>query len=523
MAADLNSVYVLLRSQAARRAEFSAIEFQGGTLSYQELLCEVDRHASLLRNLGVGRGDRVGIHLQKSPEEVVATLAIAALGAVFVNINYQWSASQVRHVLNDCDICVLITDTRKTDALAELLNLSTLRSVVITDLIGPHDRFVSWDHVAGPFDWDRGYQPLSTDLAALLYTSGSTGTPKGVMVTQRNLLDGARVVCQYLELEESDRILSVPPFNFDYGLNQLIDVLWLGATLVLQATPLPVEIVRAVDRHRITVLPLVAPSWIQVLRVLDDEPMTIRPLRIATNTGGKIPTGLLNEVPRLLPKVSFFLMYGLTEAFRSTYLPPVWFQQKAGAIGIAVPDNEIFVVDPERGICGPNETGELLHRGCLVTRGYWGRPDLSAQKIRPNPHLRELIGDEPVVHSGDLVRLDDDGVCWFVGRLDNMIKCSGFRISPTEVEDLLSAIDGVIEVIAFGVEDDELGQVVHVAAYVEAQITEEKLLVQQCRKTMPNYMQPRRIYLQRAPFPRTSTGKLDRQAIIEECRALLLL
>ena len=413
-----NTLYDLLRRQGNSKPEQTALVSGSCNMSYMDLLREVEVRAYQLQSLGVHRGDRIGIHLRKSPEEVIATFAIASLGAVFVNINYQWTSFQLRHVINDCAISVLVTDSRKTRQLNDMLRDDLLQTVIATDLTESRGGIEAWTScIDTPENW-RSYNPISSDLAALLYTSGSTGSPKGVMVTHCNVLDGARVVSEYLGLMSSDRLLSVPPFNFDYGLNQLTGSVWVGATLILQSTTLPVEILRSVQTYEATVLPLVAPSWVQVLRVLMDEAMPLPSLRIATNTGGKIPGNLLRHVAGLLPGVSFFLMYGLTEAFRSTYLPPALFEEKLGAIGIAVPDNEIFVIDHKKGICGPDETGELVHRGSFVSRGYWGKPELTDERIKPNKHLRDIIGDEPVVHSGDLVRIDKDGICRFIGRCD---------------------------------------------------------------------------------------------------------
>jgi acyl-CoA synthetase (AMP-forming)/AMP-acid ligase II len=238
-------------------------------------------------------------------------------------------------------------------------------------------------------------------------------------------------------------------------------------------------------------------------------------LRYVTNSGGKIPGTILEAMPRVLPGVQIYLMYGLTEAFRSTYLPPELFHRKAGSIGRAVPNVEVFVVDPTTGSCGPGEVGELIHRGSLVSRGYWGDPALTAERIRPNPHLAPLIGDEPVLHSGDLVRLDDEGYLWFVGRADGMIKCSGYRISPTEVEEVLYQSEVVEDAVAFGVPDELLGQAVHaVVALRPGRTADEAALRRFCEPRMPTYMVPARIRVWDGALPRTANGKLDRPAVI---------
>jgi acyl-CoA synthetase (AMP-forming)/AMP-acid ligase II len=212
-------------------------------------------------------------------------------------------------------------------------------------------------------------------------------------------------------------------------------------------------------------------------------------------------------------------MYGLTEAFRSTWLPPGKFASKPGAIGQAIPNAECWVVDPDIGVCGPGQEGELVHRGALVSLGYWGRPEDTAAKIRPCPALAHLIGDEPVVWSGDIVRVDDDGDFWFVGRRDGMLKCSGFRLSPTEVEEIAHRSELIGEVVAFGVDDEALGQAVHVAVSPPAResAVDIEALGRYFRDHMPHYMVPRAIHV-RPAMPRTASGKIDRPRVIAESR-----
>lgn len=516
----VNTIYRLLEHRADTHGARLALVDGDITLEYRQLYSAVNRLANGLLRCGLQRGQRVGIHLPRQAEEVIASLAISAAGGVFVNIHAQSSQRQVRHILEDCKAFALITDGPRLRKLGDLGEVPSLRHLILADndsAAAAKPEAIKWETLQGESDAPPAHPCISKDLAALLYTSGSTGTPKGVMVSQANLMDGARIVSHYLGLRDEDRILSVPPLNFDYGLNQLLDALWVGGALVLQRVPMPMEIVRSIQQHQVTVLPMVAPSWVQFLRLLEASSLSLPSLRIVTNTGGKIPTSLLSLVPGTLPDVAFFLMYGLTEAFRSTYLPPEWFATKMGAIGIPVPDNEIFVIN-DTGLCGPGETGELVHRGCLVSLGYWGKPDLTAERIHPNPYLAPLIGNEPVVHSGDLVQVDEDGVIWYRGRTDDMIKCSGFRISPTEVEEVVSLISNVRESVAFGVDHEDLGQVVHLAVSMDPKDYDADNIVASFRKLAPSYMVPGRVYLFASPLPRTANGKINRPEVIRVCR-----
>lgn len=503
-----------LPERAAEPALISASEH----VSYGALAAAVERLAAALIGAGVQRGQRVGVHLPKSVDEVVATFAIARAGAVFVNINDRWTLGQLGYVIEDCGIEVLVTDFRRARALVSDPLHSRLRRVFVRGRRAP-------DGMTPLEALPEGTAPpcpaVGGDLAALLYTSGSTGLPKGVMLTHTNVVEGARSVARYLRNDASDRVLGLLPMSFDYGQSQVTTMFLVGGAVVLHSVMMPAEIVRAVQTHGVTGIAAVPPAWIPLVRALQESPVALPSLRYITNSGGKVPPDILDAFPVVFPGVDIYLMYGLTEAFRSTYLPPEQFADKRGAIGGAIPGVEVFVVDPERGLCGPDEVGELVHRGALVSRGYWGKPEATAERVRPCPALGDLIGDEPVVFSGDLVRRDEDGVLWFVGRRDGMIKTSGFRLSPTEVEDVVFASGIVSDVVAFGVPDDTLGERVHCAVSGRETPVDVEALGAWCRSAMPAYMVPHRFFVWESPMPRTSSGKLDRPTVIARAREVL--
>jgi acyl-CoA ligase (AMP-forming) (exosortase A-associated) len=508
------SIYDLLEKNLTANPDKAAIVDGEQEITYARLGAEVDALAACLVRLGVARGDRVGIYLRKSVEEVAATFACARIGAVFVNINAQWTLAQMDYVVQDCGIRVLCADSRAARAISKAGTRDNLVHIVVKGKPPLGDRFVPWPADGSP----QNVSPpgRDTSLAALMYTSGSTGRPKGVMLTHRNIVAGARSVSRYLRNTSDDRALGLPPLSFDYGLNQLTTMFLVGGTLVLQSVAMPSEIAKTVVSQGVTGMAAVPPTWIELVRYLDGEPIGATSLRYITNTGGKIPDGILADMPKVFPGVDVYLMYGLTEAFRSTYLPPRLFSRKRGAIGYAVPNAEVFVVDPEHGICGPGEQGELLHAGSFVSMGYWNRPRDTAEKIKVCPHLTKVIGEEKVVYSGDMVRIDDDGVLWFVSRMDSMIKCSGFRVSPTEIEEIVSASGLVSDVVAFGEPHEDLGEMVQVAvtwsASNDAPVSH---LMTYLVREMPNYMIPGAVHAWGSRMPRTASGKLDRPAVID--------
>ncbi|MFT4014130.1 MAG: AMP-binding protein [Paracoccus sp. (in: a-proteobacteria)] len=512
------SMWRMLADNLPERAEKIAAIDSARSATYAELVSESGRVADWLRSRGIRPGDRVIVHLRKGIDEVVAMFGAWKAGAVVVNVNTRWTAEQLAYVARDCRARAVIL---ARPAMAALTGDHALADDTAFLIQGKAEGLAQgadrWTALAA----DSGSapdEPQPRDLAMIIYTSGSTGKPKGVMLSHRNIRVGAVSVAQYLKLGADDRLLSVLPYSFDAGLNQLTTMMLMGGTIVHQPLTMPAEILRMARDTAVTGIAGVPPLWNQLVRLLNDEPMALPALRRITNTGGKIPPNILELLPKVFPGVDVYLMYGLTEAFRSTYLPPEKFARKMGSIGRQIPNAQVFAIKHGEGIAGPGEQGELVHAGPLVSMGYWEKPEVTAERIRPCPELRHLIGDDPVVYSGDLVRVDDEGDLWFVSRMDEMIKTLGFRLSPTEVEDALSKSGMVTDVVAFGVEDDEIGQAVHIAATFLPHADEAALTIH-CAKAMPHYMRPRNFYAWPGPMPRTASGKLDRPAIIAAAKA----
>lgn len=511
----------LLADNLPRQPEKVAAVDAGRSASFAELAAQAGRVCDWLRGRGIVPGDRVIVHLRKGIDEVAAMFGAWKAGAVVVNVNIRWTAAQLAYVARDSRARAVIGPKAALTALTGDHALPPDTAFLVQGKAeGLAQGADPWTALAA----DTGSAPDEIDphgLAMIIYTSGSTGAPKGVMLSHRNIRAGAISVAQYLGLAQDDRLLSVLPYSFDAGLNQLTTALLKGATIVHQPLTMPAEIVRMAREQAVTTIAGVPPLWNQIVRLLDASPTPLPALRRITNTGGKIPPNILELLPKVFPGTDIFLMYGLTEAFRSTYLPPARFAAKMGSIGQQIPNAQVFAVEHGIGIAGPGEQGELVHAGPLVSMGYWEKPEVTAQKIRPCPELAHLIGDAPVVYSGDLVRVDDDGDMWFVSRMDEMIKTLGFRLSPTEVEDALSQSGLVTDVVAYGVEHPDLGQAVHVAVTYLPD-TDPAALNTHCARVMPHYMRPLNFHTWDGAMPRTASGKLDRPAIIAAAKAATL-
>ncbi len=506
--------------ESARRAPGAEALMYGATrLDYAALAGAVEAAAGALLASGTGRGERVAVYLEKRVENVCAMFGAAAAGAVFVPVNPLLKAEQVAYILADCNVRVLVTSVERLAQLAPALaSCPDLRTVLVVgdahrvpELAGVAVR--GWDEAqrepeAGVLAARRA---IDADMAAILYTSGSTGRPKGVVLSHRNMVAGARSVASYLENTPRDRILSVLPLSFDYGLSQLTTAFLAGASVVLINHLFARDIVKAVQEEGITGLAAVPPLWIQLAALPWPARCTLRYL---TNSGGAMPTATVAALRAALPSARLFLMYGLTEAFRSTYLPPSELDRRPDSMGRAIPNAQVMVVRPDGSPCAPNEPGELVHRGALVSLGYWNDPAKTAERFRPAPGQDPALPlPEMAVWSGDTVRMDEEGFLYFIGRSDDMIKVSGYRVSPTEVEEVAHASGLVLEAAAFGVPHPVLGQAIVLLAQPRTPGLTPADLLRECQKRLPAYMVPAHVALREEAFPRNPNGKFDRKLL----------
>jgi len=508
----------LVERAAARAPDATALLHKETALSYGMLDSEMRRVASGLAGLGLGPRDRVGIWLEKRPEMVISMFAAAAAGLVFVPLNPLLLPHQLRHIMTDCNVRCLVTSSARLAQLGDVLPAcADLHSVVLVDDGAPAEDLperIGVESFAALTDAAEGHRAIDTDMTAILYTSGSTGAPKGVVLSHRNLVAGAESVATYLENTPDDVILSILPLSFDAGLSQITTACYAGAAVGLIDYLLPRDVARAAARWGATGIGGVPPLWHQ-LAAIDWPEEAVRSLRYFTNTGGHMSRTLLEKLRGICPGAAPYLMYGLTEAFRSTYLPPADIDSRPDSIGKAIPNAEIMVVADDGHICGPGEEGELVHRGALVSMGYWNDPARTAERFRPAPgHEPALPLPEMAVWSGDTVRLDDDGYLYFVGRRDDMIKTSGYRVSPTEVEEIILNSGYVREAIVAGVPDVVLGQaIVAVAVPPHGGDGDEKAVIDVCRSRLPQYMVPRSVAFA-TDLPRNPNGKIDRKAVV---------
>ena len=427
----------------------------------------------------------------------VLPLAAARAGLVHVPINPVLKRAQAAHILADSGAKLLIANQARLASL-DAAERSNARTIAL-------EKWALGEAALPPSDRNPD------ELAALLYTSGSTGRPKGVMLSHANLWLGAVSVAHYLGLTTQDRTLAVLPLAFDYGQNQLLSTWAAGGHVIAFDYLLPRDVVRAAGRHDVTVLAGVPPLWNQLAEA-DWSKGEGASLRTLTNSGGHLPETAFRKLRSLFPQASVHLMYGLTEAFRSTSLDPALADEHPDSVGQAIPFAEVMIVREDGNEAAPGEEGELVHAGPLVAQGYWKDPARTAERFKPAPAFSRYGGT--AVWSGDRAVRGEDALIRFRGRDDAMIKVSGNRLSPTEIEEAALASGAISEVLAIGVKDDRLGQAVKLIAVAKGAGAEQRLKAY-FAKELPAYMQPREIVWREA-LPLSPNGKVDRAALLKE-------
>ncbi|UVO55824.1 acyl-CoA ligase (AMP-forming), exosortase A system-associated [Sphingomonas sp. SUN039] len=465
------------------------------TISFAQLETMVGTLAGALQARVPEPGARVATWLPKTVEACLMPLAAPRAGLVHVPVNPVLKRAQVAHILSDSGASLLLTSAARA---------ATLEAGDV-----PEGCAVWLEEEARAVD-ATALRPSSADpdtLAAILYTSGSTGRPKGVMLSHANLWLGAVSVAHYLGLQPDDRTLAVLPLGFDYGQNQLFSTWKAGGAVYPFDFLMPKDVWRAIEREGITTLAAVPPLWLQLV---ETEAPPAQSIRRITNSGGALTPALIDRLRPRVPNADIYPMYGLTEAFRSTYLPPALVASHPSSMGCAIPFAEVMAVAPDGSEAASGQPGELVHAGPLVAQGYWQDAERTAVRFKPAPGWSQSGG--MAVWSGDTVKRDADGLFYFVGRDDEMIKTSGHRISPLEIEEAALASGVVAEAVAHAIPDPATGQATRL---VLRGTGDSEALSAHLKRELPSHMQPKTIEW-RDELPRNANGKIDRSAIRSE-------
>lgn len=496
------------------RARAIALVVEGKPHSYGALLQAATCMAGTLQARGVGRGDRVAIYLDNSWACVVAIYATWIAGGVVLVINPQTKADKLGFILDDSAATVLVSDGHIAHVFLPLLGGARLPGgVICSGELPKHEAVTAFDAAAGadaPASVDPGTIPL--DLAALIYTSGSTGTPKGVMQTHQSMTFALESLISYLRLAPNERILCALPLAFDYGFYQLLMALRLGGMLVLERSfTYPALVFARMREFGVTVFPGVPTMFAMLLAAHRSEPLRFDDVTRVTNTAAALPDEVSARLREVFPHALLYKMYGLTECKRVSYLEPELADARPGSVGKAIPGTEVYLLAADGTPTPTGEVGVLHVRGPHVMLGYWNRPDLSAQMLRPG-----RWPGERVLCTHDLFRMDEEGLLYFVGRSDDIIKTRGEKVSPVEVENAMHAIEGIAEVAVVGVDDELLGQAIraYVVLHPEAVLSAGQIRAQ-CLQRLESFMVPQQVVF-RTVLPKTSSGKVSKRALLEQ-------
>ncbi len=519
----VNTVRALLETAVRLAPEKTAIVHGADRLSYRELFARVNRVANYLNGRMLPRGSRIGIYSHKSCDQIIAILAILSTEHIVVPITRLLKPEQVRHIIDDCGIETLITGQQKIDTIRAIDFAGEVISYTATD-----ESDVAFEEIYKCHPAELACSIKGHDNAAITYSFSTIGNPKGIVIDHRGLVDGARIVAQYLHLQSEDVLSGVLSFNLDYGLNQIFSALHARATLAIHKMVLPADFFAHLIRDEVTVLPLMP---IHISEMFDEAPHRIpdpnhfRALRAITSSGGNLTPRMIEQLQTHFPDAAIFSMHGLTEAFRSAYLDPAQINIRPGSIGKAVPDVELYILDEEGHACAPRQVGELIHRGACIYKGFWNAPEETARRFKSISILNKVIHpegrltDEIVVASGDYVYADEEGYIYFVDRKDDMIKTRGYRVSPFEIESVVRAhLPRITECAVFSLPNDAIEEEIVLVYHAPQELSSGEILFE-LKQHLANYMLPEQI-IYHPGMPRKS---LHSQAIDKEAlRAMYL-
>jgi len=501
-----------LENSAYSNADKVALVYEGKRLTFSEINNAASAMGDALILEGFQKQDRAIVYLDNPVESVISLFGILKAGGIFVIINPQVKVKKLAYIISDCQAKVLITDSNHTKQISELLSeITSLKYIISTDEGKNKElitkiRLIDFKEITCRKTSNcRKARCIDIDLASLIYTSGSSGTPKGVMLNHHNMVSAAESITQYLENTQSDIIFSTLPLSFDYGLYQVLMAFKFGGTVVLEKGFIfPEQILRTIVKEKVTGWPIVPTIAAMLCRQNNLSQHDFSRLRYITSTGQVLPTNHIARLREAFPGAKIYSMYGLTECKRVSYLHPDQIEKRPGSVGKAMPNTEVYIVDDaENEMTEAGKPGELVVRGSNVMQGYWNLPEATARVLRPGRYP-----GEKVLYTGDLFKKDEEGYLYFLGRKDDIIKTSGYMVSPKELENVLCEINDIIEAAVIGVEDDILGQAIKAFVHLtDSSKLNEKEIINYCHKHLEDYAVPKYISFC-GPLPRSDSGKI---------------
>jgi len=495
-------------SQSARQhPDKPAVWYKDTWMAYGKLDVRSNQLANFLIETGVKRGDRVAILYENSFNYIISYFAILKAGAVAVPLNTDITLDVLAYYLNHSGSRALISNTRFVrfvlpavqqapgldHVILEHEDLSTLEGKLSCRTSRLQDVFEKASE--DPPD----VRLIDIDSASIIYTSGSTGSPKGVLLSHSNVVSNTESIVEYLHLTADDRIMVTLPFCYIYGQSLLTTHFSVGGSVVIENQFFyPKIILRTMKKTKVTGFSGVPSTFMRMLNRSAVRETELETLRYVTQAGGHMAPAIREEVARAFVPAQLYIMYGATEAApRLTYLEPSKLSEKLSSIGKAIPNVEVLVVDKQGQPVAPHQTGEIVARGSNIMVGYWNDPQATDEVIRDGYY-----------HTGDLGQVDEEGYIYVVGRLKDMIKSNGFRVSAREVEDAIMEIDGIVEVAVKSVEDEDTGEAIKAFLVLrDGEQTSFEEIRRKLKGRLPEYKIPRHVEI-RDDLPKNASGKI---------------
>jgi acyl-CoA synthetase (AMP-forming)/AMP-acid ligase II len=523
---SVNSIRNLLEIAYEKNPNKIALVHKDESLTYEQLYTKVNQIALYLEQLNLPFGSRIGIYGHKNIAKVIAILSVLSTSYVFVPITRLLKKEQVNHIINDCQIACIITDASKLEMIK---NINFDGKIISTQSVEDKD-IVSFDEIYKCFSSDYSCEIKGHNNAAITYSFSTSGLPKGVVISHRNFIDSARVVCKYLQLKDDDKISGLLSFSVDYGLNQIFSSLYKQATFCIYTFVTPGDFFMDLIKNKVSVLALMP---IHLSQMFDEDehrlpdPKQLDNIRIITSSGGNVTSKMMNKTQKYFTKAEFYYMHGLSEAFRSAYLDPKQLKIRPTSIGKAIPDVELYIINEQGKECKAREVGELIHRGAGIYKGYYNCKEETNKRFKSIQILKNVVDlsanliDEIVVASGDYVYKDEEGYIYFVGRHDDMIKSGGYRINPLEIETVVyNNINSIEKCAVFGIDNEDIEEEIVLVYKSSKQLAKNELILE-LKKHLPIYMIPSKIiFKQNMPTLAQDTTKINKKILKDEVISL---
>jgi len=502
----MTSIGDYLRLAAKYNPDKIALVTKTSQITYAALSQAADSLSSWLLAKGLYKGERVVIYAENSVETVISIFGILGAGGCIVIQNPTTPLERIQYITENCNAQFLISQADNISSINQSAQSwkCTLQFISIGAAIAES---VGFDEVTR-FPIASSFPELTgDDLAAIIYTSGSTGKPKGVTLTHRNIDIVVETVIQYLENNEKDIILCVLQLSFGYGLLQLFATFKTGAKLILEkGITFPYEIIKRITQERITGFAGTPTMYAILFQLKDLGKEDFSSLRYITNAAAALPATFVPILRKVFPSTKIYLMHGLTECLRTTYLPPDEVELRPTSVGKGMANVDLWLEDEEGNKIEDGRPGELVIRGPNIMLGYWNDPEATAKRIRKSKN-----SPEKVLYAGDLFRRDENGYFYFVARMDDVIKCRGEKVSPIEVEDVIYKLEEVLEVRVIAVPDEILGQAVKVEIVLkEGKLLSDRQVKAYCRQHLEDYKIPKYVEFVTS-LPKTLGGKIRRK------------